>query len=172
MKTHLFSFVRHMLVPNRPPGLLTRKRPRTLAAVAWLGMLFLVLCGSFTNSRAQAVDNSNDIVGAISWTNPAGQVRNFLLQSFIPPLNGHPGGFDRWHADAVGGGLHASSLGLINGTGDGATTPYGIRVQGVSSTSVVRQTDCILLSLRRPRLTFSSMSAAAAVQRMGLGSAL
>ena len=41
-----------------------------------------------------------------------------------------------------------------------------------ASPSVVRQADCILLSLARPRLTFSKISQAFAAQTKGLGAAL
>lgn len=106
----------------------------------WRGLaLLLLIGGGLTGAHAQTIEgNPNDIIGTINWNNPAGPVRSFLLDSLNPTTPSTiPGGFGSWFASANGGGFSASSGGYTAGTGvDGATTPYGIRVQGISHPSL------------------------------------
>lgn len=57
---------------------MTRPRLHAALAAAKGGLFFLLLCGSFTNARGQAISNPNQIVGKLSWNNPPGPVATFL----------------------------------------------------------------------------------------------
>ena len=95
----------------------------------------LLLGASLTSLHAQVDSDPNDMVGTIEWNNSAGPVRDFLLQSLNhPPAAIHPGGFGVFNMTATPTipGFSVNS-GNVYGTGDGASTPYGLRVQGVDA---------------------------------------
>src|SRR5437899_2729281 len=108
----------------------TTKLQRLPLAAGRAGVACLLLCGSFIEARAQVVSDPNDMGGFIEWNNPAGPVRDFLLNSLNH--SGLPGGFGVFDLTATPT-VPGSSVdtGYVGGTGsDPSTRTYGIRVQG------------------------------------------
>ena len=95
------------------------------SVAAWAGVLFLLLCGSVTDVRAQLViSDPNQIVGTIKWINdPAGPVYGYL-NSAAPP---HGLGSGPLYARQVGGGFSAGTF--VPDDASHISVPYSITVQ-------------------------------------------
>ena len=107
-------------------GNLRSKPGRAPLAAGWAAVCFLLLFGSFTAARGQAISDPNQIVGIIEWNNPPGPVKTFLNT----PVNGMGGG--SLSASQFGGvGFSASTL--VADDPSFLSAPYTITVQsGVS----------------------------------------
>jgi len=130
MKTRLFGFVDHILVPRPAAPRRGGRGPQRPLAAVWAGVLLLLLGGGFTGARAQVISDPNQITGTIRWNNSPGPVLAFLMTAGFVTL---PNSCFIAADEVSSGPNHATTLFTA---ATRVSTPYVITVQAADSPGI------------------------------------